>query len=109
MLQSVWAVAAQYCEHEINHKVDHIGHHIHKHTSQTTDIENLTDQNSTDTSKINSDTDCPYCHLGSIKSMIINFPDFDARIDPVHFVDIFYSYPEIIPLKPERPNWYFAV
>lgn len=108
-MQSTWVVAAQYCQHESNVKVDHVGHHTHKHDAQKTDIKNVDIQNSTDNSKIESDTDCPYCHLGSIKSMIINFPDFDARIDPVHFVDIYYSYPEIIPLKPERPNWYFAV
>lgn len=109
MLQSIWAVAAQYCLHENNSKVDHIGHHTHKHDSKTADTKNLVDLNSADDSKSDIDTDCPYCHLGSIKSMITNLPDFDAQIDPVQMVDIYYSYPEIIPLKPERPNWNLAV
>ena len=41
--------------------------------------------------------------------MIVILPAFDAQIEPLELVDIFYSYPEIIPLKPERPNWDFAV
>lgn len=109
VLQSTWAVAAQYCQHEKNVKVDHIGHHTHKHNSQTTDTETVSDQKAADNIKSDVDTDCPYCHLGSIKSMIVILPAFDAQIEPVELVDIFYSYPEIIPLKPERPNWNFAV
>lgn len=109
MLQSIWAVAAQYCEHEKNPQTDHIGHHTHKHATHKSDSKNLIDLNSADSSDSDNDTDCPYCHLGSIKSMIVNLPNFEARIDPVQPIDIFYSYPEIIPLKPERPNWYFAV
>lgn len=109
MLQSIWAVAAQYCEHEKNPKADHIGHHVHKHDTQKSDSENLIDLNLADNSNSDTDADCPYCHLGSIKSLIINTPVFDTQIDQVQLVDIYYSYPEIIPLKPERPNWNPAV
>lgn len=109
VLQSAWAVAAQYCQHEKNVKVDHIGHHTHEHNPQTADIKIATDQNTADNIKADVDTDCPYCHLGSIKSMIVILPIFDAQIQPVELVDIFYSYPEIIPLKPERPNWSLAI
>ena len=37
VLQSTWAVAAQYCQHEENPKVEHIGHHTHKHDSKIDD------------------------------------------------------------------------
>lgn len=109
VLQSTWALAAQYCQHEENMKVDHIGHHTHNHNSKNADSSNLTDQKSSGKSKSEIDTDCAYCHLGSIKTMITTLPILDAAIEPIVVVDIYYSYPEIIPLKPERPNWYLAV
>jgi hypothetical protein len=109
VLQSTWAVAAQYCQHEESPKVEHIGHHTHKHTSQSADSNHVTDQKSSDSSKSGVDTDCPFCHLSSIKSMISNLPVIDAEIESVVIVGIYRSYPEIIPLKPERPNWNLAV
>lgn len=107
-MQSTWAVAAQYCQHEENPKVDHLGHHAHKHDSQNDDISDKVDQSSSDSSKLTADTDCPYCQLGSIKSMIAYLLSFDANIGIVVMVDIYDSYPEIVPLKPERPNWILA-
>ena len=109
VLQSTWAIAAQYCEHEENVKVDHIGHHTHKHSSQDSDKKTSNDQKSNKTSKSDIDTDCPYCHLGSIKSMINTLPILNTEIEPIILVDISYSYPKIIPRKPERPNWNLAV
>ncbi len=109
VLQSTWAVAAQYCQHEENPKVEHIGHHTHKHSSQSSSNGDVSDQKSSDSSKTEIDTDCPFCHLSSIKSIIANFPVINAEIEPVVVADIYYSYPEIIPLKPERPNWNLAV
>lgn len=105
VLQSTWAVAAQYCQHEEGPKIDHIGHHTHNHSSQKNDANNIGDHKSINTSKSDIDTDCPYCHLGSIKSIITSLPILDAAIEPLVMVDIYYSYPEIIPRKPERPNW----
>lgn len=109
VLQSNWTIAAQYCQHEKNPKVDHIGHHTHKHSSQADDVSKVNDQKSSNSVKSDVDTDCPYCHLGSIKSMINTLPVLNAEIEPIVLVDIYYSYPEIIPLKPERPNWNLAV
>ena len=109
VLQSTWAVAAQYCQHEENPKVEHIGHHTHKHSSQSSSNGDVSDQKSSDSSKTEIDTDCPFCHLSSIKSMITNVSLINPEIVPVVVTDIYYSYPEIIPLKPERPNWNLAV
>lgn len=109
VLQSTWAVAAQYCQHEENPKVEHIGHHTHKHTSQTAESSHVTNQKTSDSSKSEIDIDCAFCHLSSIKSMITYLPVINAEIEPVVLTDIYYSYPEIIPLKPERPNWNLAV
>lgn len=108
MIQSTWAVAAQYCQHENSINANHIGHHTHKHDNQNDTNISLTDNQTTDNSKSKADTDCPYCHLGSIKSIINTLPTLNAAVEPVAIIDIYYSYPEIIPLKPERPNWNLA-
>lgn len=109
VLQSTWAVAAQYCQHEENPKVEHIGHHTHKHYSKSDDNSRAIDHKSNDTSNLNIDSDCPFCHLFSIKSMINALPVLEAEIEPLAMVAIHYNYPEVIPSKPERPNWNFAV
>lgn len=109
VLQSTWAVAAQYCQHEDSPTVNHIGHHTHKHISQSENDSNLIDQTSSDTSKSGIDTDCSYCHLSSIKTMMNILPMLEAEIEPLAMVPIHYSYPEVIPSKPERPNWNLAV
>lgn len=108
MLQSTWTVAAQYCQHEENPKVEHIGHHTHEHNSQNADNGNDNGKKSSDSSKSEIDTDCAFCHLGSIKSMITDLPEINAEIEPIELSHIYHSYPEIIPVKPERPNWILA-
>jgi|APLak6261684236_1056157.scaffolds.fasta_scaffold00584_6 hypothetical protein len=107
--QSTWAVAAQYCQHEEDSKVNHIGHHSHKHIQQSNNDSDLNHQKPTDTNKSGVDADCPYCHLSSIKSMLTDLPVINVEIESVVIIDIDYSYPEIIPTKPERPNWKLAV
>ena len=69
LMESTWAVAAQYCPHELGLKVYHLAHHSYKQVSD--------DKNQTalptigaDHSKPGSDNDCPYCNLGSMKSMV---------------------------------------
>ncbi|PPC99562.1 MAG: hypothetical protein CTY35_03730 [Methylotenera sp.] len=109
VMQSNWAVAAQYCQHEEDSKVEHIGHHTHKHDSNSDDNSHAVDQKSNDTANLNIDSDCPYCHLFSIKSITSTLPLLEPKIEPVLVVDIYYSYPEIIPIKPERPNWNLAI
>lgn len=109
VLQSAWAVAAQYCQHEESPKVDHIGHHTHKHNSQDEVSSSVKDKKSSNTTKSSIDTDCDYCHLGSIKSMINSLTVLNTAVEPLIMVEIYYSYPEITPLKPERPNWNPAI
>jgi len=104
VLQSTWAVAAQYCQHEENPTVNHIGHHTHKHFSQTENGSNLIDQTSSDSSKLDIDNDCSYCHFS-----MNTLPVFVDEIEPLAMVAMHYSYPEVIPSKPERPNWNLAV
>lgn len=41
--------------------------------------------------------------------MVTDLPIIDAGIDSAVIVEIDYSYPKIIPVKPERPNWNLAV
>lgn len=109
VLQSTWAVAAQYCQHEENPKVEHIGHHTHKHDSKIDDNSHTVNQKSSDTANLNIDSDCPYCHLFSIKSITSTLPLLEPKIGPALVVDIHYSCLEIIPIRPERPNWSLAV
>ncbi len=109
MLQSIWAVAAQYCQQETTLKVRQVGQQSPKHDVQEADSKNVSSEYLADSSKTNVGNDCPYCHLGSIKYMTNNLTAFEAYIEPAVRIDIYYSYPEIIPLKPERPNWNLAV
>lgn len=109
VLQSTWTVAAQYCQHEENSKVNHLGHHSHKHASQTINGNDLYDQNSQDFDKSANDTDCNYCHLGSIKTIVSVIPLINPEVNSFLVSDIRYCYTDLIPLKPERPNWNFAV
>lgn len=106
VLQSTWAVAAQYCQHEENPKVDHIGHHTHKHNSQSTD--NVDSEKSSDSSKSLFDSDCAFCHLSSIKSIVSDLTVIAVEVTALGMYDISYNYPAVVPQKPERPKWNFA-
>jgi hypothetical protein len=69
-LQSVWASAARYCEHEREHEgtqetatPQHVGHHEHEHAAPTT--ASLPDNNGT-----HADLDCTVCHLACCASLL---------------------------------------
>lgn len=106
LLESTWAVAAQYCAHELGLKANHFGHHYHSH--------NKGDQNQPDqasiqadkSSKSDKDKDCPYCHLGAMKSMVQEIEIVPMVLDhsPPPSI-IHYHYVNTVPRKPERPNW----
>lgn len=105
LLESTWAVAAQYCRHELGLDNQHFGHHTHQHQ----------DKKQFDTSKIvlkvdsqpapSIDSDCPYCHLGAMKSMLPLAVIVAAPTDPLSSLDLSQPYPLVTPRQPERPNW----
>lgn len=106
-MESTWAVAAQYCAHELELKVSHLGHHSKQVGSEKIQTEISTI--SADQSQVDADNDCPYCHLGAMKSMVSlsSLPLIGAENPSL--TNIRYSYSDVIPRHPERPNWQPAV
>jgi len=102
-------MAAQYCQHEESKDVSHLGHHTHKHDVQGDADRHVDNQESSNNTPLDLDADCLYCHLGSIQSNLHSLPVLNKSVEPVVLVDLDNRHPEIIPSKPERPNWNFAV
>lgn len=110
VLQSTWAVSAQYCQNKSNLNIAYPGHPAQKHDAKDAENKNVVVQNPGNNSSNDKDVDCPYCNLGSMKSITNNLLlNLVAQFQHDINEDFHYSYPDIIPLKPERPNWYFAV
>jgi len=107
LMESTWAVAAQYCSHELGLKASHLGHHSNQVSGEKTQTEIST--LGADQSQLDADNDCAYCHLGAMKSMvsILSLPSVMTESPSV--TTITYSYPDVTPRHPERPNWQPAV
>jgi hypothetical protein len=107
-MESTWAVAAQYCSHELGLKASHLGHHSKQLSDEKNQTE-ITTIGATDQLQPDADNDCAYCHLGAMKSMvsILSLPSVKAESPPL--TTITYSYPDVTPRHPERPNWHSAV
>lgn len=103
-LQSVWAAAAAYCQHETGADAQHFGHHEHKHHQGLTDT-----SNSADASSFAVDSDCAVCHAGcaaatvEVPSIVVDASR--PAITPWH------PHAPVAPptAQPERPNWSFPV
>lgn len=107
-MESTWAVAAQYCPHELGLKVYHLGHHTNKQAGSDKSQTELPSIGA-DHSKPDTDNDCPYCHLGSMKSMVSILSLPSAVAENLAVTTIAYSYPDVTPRHPERPNWLSAI
>lgn len=100
-LQSVWAVASAYCQHEQGAAAQHFGHHEHQH--QAADKDSLAGG-----SAASFHADCAFCHLGCV-GVATSSPDLlppvpasaAASPDDAFLLSIF-------PEGPERPKWAFA-
>jgi hypothetical protein len=53
-MQTLWASANSYCQHEESVGTEHFGHHSHEHTAS--------DLDDGDGLGASTDTDCDYCH-----------------------------------------------
>ncbi len=106
-MESTWAVAAQYCPHELGLKV-YLGQYSNKQVSSDNNHTELPAIGA-DHSKPDADNDCPYCHLGSMKSMLSMLSLPSAVKQNPSVTTIIYSYPDVTPRHPERPNWQSAV
>ena len=98
-LQSVWAAASAYCEHEQGVATQHFGHHIHQHQAST-------DSNdSSGKSPLNVHADCSSCHLScpaateSVRSTVVMASGLLVLAD---YPDALSS---VFPDHPERPKW----
>jgi hypothetical protein len=108
MLQSTWAVAAQYCRHELGLDAFHIGHHTHEHKTGDQSQVDQTVLKADNNAAPSIDSDCPYCHLGAMKSMLSISVVAPSAAAPPHPVELTLAYPGNIPFEPERPNWLLA-
>jgi hypothetical protein len=108
LMESTWAVAAQYCSHELGLKASHLGHHSKQVSGGNTQIE-ISTISTADQSQPDADNDCAYCHLGAMKSMvsILSLPSVVTESPSI--TTITYSYPDVTPRHPERPNWHAAI
>jgi len=107
LMESTWAVAAQYCPHELGLKVSYLSHDANKADSDKS-LSQLPAIGA-DHSKSDTDNDCPYCHLGSMKSMVSILSLPSAVTESITIITIVYSYADVTPRHPDRPNWLAAV
>ncbi|NCW79033.1 MAG: hypothetical protein EBV64_13965 [Oxalobacteraceae bacterium] len=95
-LQTSWAAAAGYCQHEQGVSATHFGHHEHKHESPKAAQSGISF----------ADADCSLCQAGFLTALTIQFGGalaVLAFIEPADAIDLRLAAP---PLDlPERPNW----
>jgi hypothetical protein len=105
LLESTWAVAAQYCRHELGLAAVHFGHHTHEHQGKDQSANKHAVSKADPADDASIDNDCAFCHLGAMKSMVsaVVFPSASADAAPP--TDLLLSYPLTLPREPERPNW----
>lgn len=96
-LQSLWAAAAPYCEHEENPESMHVGHHTHEHHASEAD------QDSSNGPAANH-TDCHVCQgTGGALSAPLVATGLDGYFGPLPACDTTLPAPPVS--LPERPNW----
>jgi len=108
LMESTWAAAAQYCRHELGIAAQHFGHHTHEHKAGDKSTLDQTTLKADDSSKPKADNDCPYCHLGAMKSMLSVVVFMPTATSLPTLTIAFSSYPTVTPRQPERPNWSIA-
>lgn len=106
-MESTWAVAAQYCSHELGLKASHLGHHSKQVSGEKAQAE--ISKTGADQTQPDADNDCAYCHLGAMKSMVSILSLPSVMTESTSVTTIAYSYPDVTPRHPERPNWHSAV
>jgi len=98
-LQSVWAAASAYCQHEQDSTAQHFGHHTHQHKAST-------DSNDgTGKSPLNVHADCSSCHLScpaaTESARSITIPASGSLV----LADHPRALSSVFPDHPERPKW----
>lgn len=95
-LQTCWAAAAGYCQHEHGVSARHFGHHEHQHESPNVVQSGVT----------LSDADCGACQAGFLAALTIQSGAAVAVLAFIGPADASDRRPAAPPLDlPERPNW----
>jgi hypothetical protein len=98
-LQSVWAAAGAYCQHEQGASVQHFGHHAHQHKTSA-------DRNDgTGKSPLSVHADCGICHLSCPVVTESDRPicvPASGSLAVSNNPDVFSS---VFSDNPERPKW----
>ncbi|TMS59770.1 cobalt-zinc-cadmium resistance protein [Imbroritus primus] len=99
-LQTVWAAAAPYCQHEKVPSTFHLGHHTHLHQVDLPGED--TDSNAPAGT---ADIDCHACHAfcGAMPVTTLLLQGVDAPV--ILPVSTSLAPPTPPQLQPERPNW----
>jgi hypothetical protein len=98
-LQSSWAAAASYCQHE--QTSTHFGHHAHQHETQS-------DTSDTSTST-NAHSDCGYCHLFCQASFMSAPLNMIPPNGPIVIAAVTFHFSSHIPDGPKPPDWRLVV
>jgi Ca2+/Na+ antiporter len=105
-LQFTWAATAAYCQHERAANTQHIGHHEHEHKerAEQSAVKDKSQESSTLGSKA-SDSDCGYCHLSTVKPVVMAAPKLSeaSGLEPLIVMVVRLQTRE--PDRLERPNW----
>lgn len=101
-LQSAWAAASAYCQHEQGTAMQHFGHHAHQHQAADKDKSGGGPQ-------ATFHADCAFCHLGcvGVVTSSLDIPS-SAPTSPAVSPEISFL-PTIFLEGPERPKWASAV
>lgn len=98
-LQSAWAAASAYCQHEQGVATQHFGHHAHQHQTAT-------DSNDGGgKSPLSVHADCSSCHLScpaataSVRSIVVMTSGSPVLAEHPDALS------SVFPDSPERPKW----
>ena len=97
-LQSAWAAAGAYCQHEQDAAVQHFGHHAHQHQAA-----DKSDAGGGPASTFHGD--CPSCHLGGVGAVtsVLDVPSPAPASPAVASENDFLL--SVFLEGPERPKW----
>ncbi len=100
-LQSIWAAAAPYCQHEAAES-SHLGHHTHEHRHAS--AEDVGGDTSRDGSGMDH-ADCHVCHAASPAALSLD-ASFQRPVSAEGVLDASLTHLTAPPSsRPERPQW----
>jgi len=98
-LQSVWAAASAYCQHEQDVTAKHFGHHTHQHKAS------IDRNDGTGKSPLNVHADCGICHLSCPAATESVRPTIHMASGSFAVADQPEALSSVFPDHPERPKW----